>query len=111
MIHGAWVSCAMDGTTSAECDLGRVYEKVMVQLPTLAQTGTNTVTVQGGKYSGDTFKNVYTYIPSTGAVVVMQVANTAGGFMAVFPIGGFQFIKLVCGETQDVTFYCQGVRS
>lgn len=113
MICGEWVTCTIaSGKTSTECNLGRVYEKVMVYLPSLAQSGTNTVTVQGAKYSGDTAKDIYTYIPSTGAVVVMQAENTAGDVMVVFPIGGFQFITFVCGENQtSETIYCCGVRS
>jgi len=113
MIHGEWVTCTIaSGKTSTECDLGRVYQKVVVYLPTLAQTGTNTVAVQGAKYSGDTAKDIYTYNPADGAVDKMITENTAGDVMVVFPIGGFQFIKFVCGENQtSETIYCCGVRS
>ena len=114
MIHGAWVTCTIaSGKTSTVCDLGRVYEKVMVYLPTLTASAANTIYVQGAKYTADSYKNIYTYVPSGGAIVQMAAtANCAGDCMVVYPIGGFQFIKFVCGETQTtVTFYCQGVRS
>ena len=113
MISGEWVTCTIaSGKTSTECNLGRVYEKVMVYLPALAQTGTNTVIVQGGKYKGDAAKDIYTYNPADGKVDKMITENTAGDVMVVFPIGGFQFITFVCGEDQtSETIYCCGVRS
>jgi len=110
MIVGKWVTCTItSGTTTTECDLGREYETVLVQLPSLTS---GTVAVQGSKYSGDTAKDIYTYVPTTGAVIQMITAATTGNYLCVFPIGGFRFIKFVCGASQtSKTFYCCGVRS
>lgn len=110
MICGEWVTCVItSGTTSAECNLGRVYETVIVQIPALTS---GTIAIQGGKYAGDTTKNIYTYNPADGHVDQMITAATTGDYFVVLPIGGFQFIKFVSGVSQTAeTFYCQGVRS
>lgn len=112
MIHGAWVTCEIeDGeTASTECDLGRVYETVIVQLPALAS---GTITVQGARVTGGTAKNIYTYNPADGHIDQMITAATTGDYFCVFPIGGFQYITFVSGASQSGgdTIYCQGVRS
>ena len=112
MVEGEWVSCTIadQQTVSGECDLGRVYETVIVQLRSLTS---GTISVQGGKYKGDTAKNIYTYNPADGHVDQMITAATTGDYFCVFPIGGFQYITFVSGATQSGgdTIYCQGVRS
>jgi len=108
MIHGQWATCAIAGTTSAVCNLGRVYEKVCVLLPTFTS---DTCTVQGAMLAGGDYYNLYTYSPADGLVYLMQVAAGNGGYFCIFPIGGFQFIKFVVGDSITGTFYCRGVRS
>jgi len=108
LLHGQWVSCAIDGTTSAVCDLGRVYEKVCVLLPTLSS---DTCKVQGSK-EGTNFYDLYTYNPADGHVDLMQTeASGDGDYYCIFPIGGFQFLKFVTGKSVTDTFYARGVRS
>ena len=112
MICGEWVTCEIeDGeTASTECDLGRVYETVIVQLPSLAS---GTIAVQGAKVTGGTPKNIYTYNPADGLIDQMITAATTGDCFIVFPIGGYQYITFVSGASQSGgdTIYCQGVRS
>lgn len=109
MLHGQWASCAIAGTTSAVCDLGRVYEKVCVLLPTLSS---DTCKVQGAMLTGGNYYDLYTYSPADGLVYLMQtVASGNGDYFCIFPIGGFQFLKFVTGKTVTDTFYARGVRS
>ena len=111
MIHGQWASCTITATgkTSTECNLGRVYETVVVLLPTLAS---GTIAVQGDKETGGTPANIYTYNPADGAVDQMITAATTGGYFIILPIGGFQYLTFVSSVDQTgVTFYCRGVRS
>lgn len=109
MIHGEWVSCAIAGTTSAVCDLGRVYEKVCVLLPALSS---DTCKVQGIMTIGGDPYDLYTYNPADGHVDLMQTeASGSGGYFCIFPIGGFQFLTFVTGKTTTATFYARGVRS
>lgn len=112
MIHGAWVTCeiADKKTASDECDLGRVYETVIVYLPALAS---GTIAVQGAKYKSDTPKNIYTYNPATGYIVQMITTATTGDYFCVLPIGGFQFITFVSSTEQSDgdTISCCGIRS
>ena len=112
MIPGSWVTCtiAESKTESTECDLGRVYENVIVQLPALTS---GTIKLQGAKFSGDTAKDIYIVVPTTGALIQVISAATTGDHMVVYPLGGFRFIKFVSGAEQAAarTIYCQGVRS
>lgn len=111
MIHGEWVDFDITGTgkTSDECDLGRVYETAIILLPTI---NSGTIAVQGAKEKAGTFANLYTYSPATGLVVQMITEATTGGYFCIFPIGGYQYIKLVSSVNQtNETFYAIGVRS
>ncbi len=108
MIHGNWISVAITGTTSDACDLGRVYEKACVLLPTFTS---DTCKVQGARFSGETYYDLYTYNPADGKVDLMQVESGNGGYFCIFPIGGFQFIKFVTSGSVTGTFYARGVRS
>jgi len=113
LIHGEWVSCilAKDGTESAECDLGRVYETAIVLLPTL---DSGTITVRGRKETGGTSYDLYTYNHADGHVDKIITAATTGGYFCIFPIGGYQYLTFKSGVAQTtdaVTFYAMGVRS
>lgn len=112
MIEGSWISFAITGTgkTSGVCDLGKVFETAVILLPSITS---GTITVQGAKTSGGTYADLYTYNHATGYVKKMTVSPaTTGGYFCVFPIGGFQFIKLESSVDQtDETFYAMGVRS
>jgi len=111
LIHGEWVDFDITGTgkTSDECDLGRVYETAIILLPTIND---GTIAVQGAKETGGTFANLYTYNHADGHVDQMITESTTGGYFCIFPIGGYQYIKLVSSVDQtDETFYAMGIRS
>jgi len=109
LIHGEWVEFDITGKTSDECDLGRVYETAIILLPSI---DSGTITVQGAKETGVGYADLYTYNSATGLVVQMITEATTGGYFCIFPIGGYQYIKLVSSVDQaDKTFYAMGVRS
>ena len=111
MIHGEWVDFDITGTgkTSDECNLGRVYETVIILLPTITE---GTIAVQGAREKGVGYANLYTYNHADGHVDQMITGDTTGGYFCIFPIGGYQYIKLVSSVDQtDETFYAMGVRS
>lgn len=109
MIESSWLTCACtSGTTSTECDLGKVYEKIIVLLPTL---DSDTVAVQGAMKTGGTPYNIYTYNHADGYVDQMITESSNGDFFCVFPIGGFQYITFEVQSSITGTFYVMGVRS
>lgn len=109
MIHGAWIEFDITGKTSDECDLGRVYETAIILLPTIAE---GTIIVQGARETEVGYANLYTYNPAGGIVQMIISPATTGGYFCIFPIGGYQYIKLVSSVDQtNETFYAMGVRS
>ncbi len=115
MIHGQWKTVTIaqtPATTSAEVDLGRQYERVIVVCPAL--TTSATVAIQGAMATGGTFQNIHTTDPATGNnKQVITAAFTSANFTWVAPIGGIQFIELVLSAAQAAakTFYVCGIRS
>lgn len=112
MIHGEWVSGVITAgaTLSAEADLGRVYEQVMIYVPTL---GTCQVSFQISRVSGSGFANLFVTDPADGSNNLIITDLTAGDFYWIAPIGGFRYIKaqVSAAQSADVTFIFQGVRS
>ncbi len=115
MIHGEWKTVtigATPATTSAEVDLGRPYETLLVVCPAL--TTSATVAIQGAKNTGGTFQNIHLTNPAAGTnLQVITAAFTTANFTWIAPIGGIQYIKLVLSAAQaaEKTFYVMGVRS
>jgi len=115
MIQGSWETVtigATPATTSAEVDLGRQYETVIIVCPAL--TTSATVAIQGARLTGGTFQNIHLTNPAAGTnLQVITAAFTTANFTWVAPIGGIQFIKLVLSAAQAAakTFYVCGVRS
>lgn len=86
-------------TTSAEIDLGSVYEYLLLLLPDL--TGA-TITVQVAATSGGTY---YTLDKPDGGGNMTPAKAKAHNIR----IGGMQFVKIVAGtEGATRTFYAQG---
>lgn len=112
MIYGEWKNAitAKDGTTSAEVNLGRPYETLMVIIPTIDEAS---ISVQVAEKTGGTFQDLY--ITSLSDADDDQAITTAGtgGITWTVPIGGFQFIKIKTSAAQTtaaVTFRVCGVR-
>ena len=105
MIHSDWMPCvitiATDDDLSAEVDLGKPYETLVVYIPTL--TSANLVC-----YASRTAGGTYSALGS-GVVV----AAGTGNYCDVWEIGGQQHIKIGTSAVQEAnrTFYVMGVRS
>ena len=89
-IYGEWKAATIDegGTSSDEVNLGRNFDYLLAQIPTLVSC---TVKLQVAEEAGGTF-----YDLGDG------VTTTAGehGYADIFPLFGFQFIKVVASEAQ-----------
>lgn len=112
MIQGTWKNCTIaDGqTVSAEVDLGRAYETLLVVVPALAN---GQLTIQVAEKTGGTFQDLYITDPADGGnnKVISATASTA--FTWTVPLGGFQFIKITSSASQsggDTLRVC-GIRS
>lgn len=113
MIHGQWLDAiiADEGTVSAEVDLGRQYETMLVIIPTI---DTAQVTFQVAEKTGGTFQALHITDTVAGDNNEVKSASGTGAFTWVVPIGGFQFIKVKSSATQStaaVTFRVCGIRS
>ena len=104
----ALIDIDVDAKVSAEVDLGNIYQKLVVLIPTL--TG-GTVTIHVSNTPGGTYYPIYHLKANTGDAT-QNTTSAATSHMVVFDIGGAQYIKVVCGTTQtttDKTFLVKGV--
>lgn len=92
-VYGEWKAATIeaDGTSSAEVDLGRDYDFLEIQIPTLI-SGTLKIQV-AEKTSGDF------YDLGDGVTTGAGTHNYAD----VFKLGGYQFIKVVSSATQTTS--------
>ena len=92
-LYGDWKAATIetDGTSSAEVDLGRDYDFLEIQIPTLVS---GTVKIQVAEKTSGTF-----YDLGDGIVT----AASTGGYADVFKLGGYQFIKVVSSSTQTTS--------
>ena len=92
-VYGSWkaATIAIDGTSSAEVDLGRPYDYLEIEIPALISC---TIKIQVSEKTGGTF-----YDLGDG------VTTTAGthNYADVFPLFGWQFIKVVASAQQTTT--------
>ena len=105
-----WMSAVVadEGTTSAAVDLGAPYRSLAIDIPTI---DSSTVTVQVAMTAGDTYKTLYVISLNDGDDDNAITTAGTGGIMVVFPVFGFQYLKILCGTTQStsaVTFYVRG---
>ena len=105
MIYSKWyeavITIASDDDLTAEVDLEKPYETLIVIIPTL--TSSNLTCYVSDSQGG-------TYVPLGNSVTVD--AGT-GGYCDVWDIGGNQFIKIKtsAGQAANRTFKVRGVRS
>ncbi len=116
MIHGEWktalIDIDVDDTKSAEVDLGRAYETLMMVVPT--RTVSCQITIEVAEKTGGTFQEIYATDPADGGDNKVISAAGTGAFTWVVPLGGFQYIKVKLSASQtgaDQTFRVMGVRS
>ena len=101
-VYGEWktVTVEQDTAKSAEVNLGRDYDYLQVQIPTL---DTCNVGIQTSMTAGGTYQDLSSVVEAVGT----------GAYNDVWYLGGWQFIKLESSETQSssaVTFYVRGMR-
>jgi len=127
MIHGEWKSCLIDIDRSSEftgddvdqysklIDLGRVYEKIVIFVPTIdssalnlyvqrdASSATVPVIVHHGQVTGAT--------PAWGTAAWSTTAGT-GGYVIMVNCVCAQYIRIraVANQAADRTLYVMGVR-
>ncbi len=89
--YGGWqtVTVAKDGTVSTPADLGRDYEFLNIILPALDST---TIGLQVSQSIEGTYQTL-----GIGSNVT---AATTGQVTTTLELGGFQFVKVVCGSAQ-----------
>jgi len=102
-IYGDWIvgTIAINGTSTGEIDLGRNFDFIELQIPTLVS---GTLKLQVSRTSGGTFQD-------------LGLSNltdaTTGAYSDTWKLGGWQFIKIVSSATQTVTartFYVRGMK-
>lgn len=116
MILGKWrtalIDIDVDNKVSAEVDLGRQYERLLVVVPT--RTVSSAVSFEVAEKTGGTWQNVYVTDPADGGDNKVISAGGTGVFTWVVPLGGFQFVKVKLSTSQtgtDQIFRICGVRS
>ena len=117
MLVGSWLDAVIDisedADLTAEVDLGRPYEKLLLICPALAVSAT--VGIQVAEKSGGTFYALHKSQTNGATTVWATTAYTTGVMATVCEcLGGFQFIKIALSANQtgsDITFRVCGVRS
>jgi len=99
MIIGEWktATIASGGTLSAEVDLGRPYETLLVVVPTIDAAQINFLVAEK---TGGTFQNLHVTDPADGGDNKVISASGTGSFTWVVPLGGLQFIKVQASAAQ-----------
>ena len=102
-VTGDWksavITVATNATETVEADLGRAYDLMQIDMPTLAVSCSLSVKVS--KTTGGAFK-------SLGNSVASNVGT--GNIQDVFKIYGHRYIKLVSSQTQTGTTHTFNVR-
>ena len=97
----AVITIATDDDLTAAANLGRPFETLLVYIPTLTSSD---LTV----YVSETLAGTYTALGSS-----VVVAAGTGGYVDIWDIGGFQYLKIGTSAAQAAnrTFVVRGVRS
>ena len=90
-IYGNWLPATIlaGASSSAEVDLGRDYDFMQIQIPTL--TNPSTIRIQVAERSGGTFFNLGDGVTTSPG---------AHNYADVFRLGGYQFIRVVANNAQ-----------
>ncbi len=100
-IYGEWKAATVTaGTTSSEVDLGRDYDFLEIQIPTMTS---GTMSLEVAEETSGTF-----YALGDGVTTGASTHNYAD----VFKLGGYQFIKVVSSVSQSgtVLYRVRGMR-
>ena len=111
-MYGTFKDCviAISGQLSAEVDLGRQYDEMLIVMPTITQAA---ISVQVAEKSGDTAQSLYVTDPASGNNKQIISSLTTGALTWIVPIGGARYIKLYSSVTQaaEETFRVCGRRN
>ena len=87
-IYGDWIAASITTTSSSAIDLGRDFDFLEIQIPTLASC---TIKIQVAEKIADTYRDL-----GDGITTAAGTHN----YHDVFKLGGYQFIKVVASATQ-----------
>ena len=87
-LYGEWKAASITTTDSDEVDLGRDFDFLEIQIPTLAAC---TIKVQVAEKTGGTFRDL-----GDGITTAAGTHN----YHDVFKLGGYQFIKVIASADQ-----------
>ena len=102
-VYGVWLAATIEAgnTSSAEVNLGRDFDFLEIQIPTLISA---TIKIQVAEIAGGTFYDLGDGITT---------ADSTHNYADVFKLGGYQFIKVVASATQtssDRSIRVRGMR-
>ena len=112
MICGEWktATIALNGTLSAEVNLGRPYDTLLMAIPIIDSAQVN---ILAAEKTDGTFQDLH-ITEGDGSSAVQKSDLGTGGITWVLPIGGFQYIKVKTSAAQTGgarTFLVCGCRS
>ncbi len=89
-VYGEWIAATIANgqTSSAAIDLGRDYDYVEVQIPTLTSC---TLKMTVAEMTGGTYRDLGEGVTT---------ATTTGAYSDVWNLGGYRFIKVVSSGAQ-----------
>ncbi len=91
-LYGEWLAATITaGTSSDEVDLGRDYDFLEIQIPTMTS---GTIKLKVAEKTGGTFRDL-------GDSITTGVGTH--NYHDTFKLGGYQFIKVVSSVTQSGT--------
>lgn len=104
MSHGLYkvytVTMASGGTLSSECDLGRGYENVYLEIPSM--TSNSQHYIQVASVTGGTYRRVCHPAINSSTVGINDLAIHSAATSRLVPIpNGFQFYKIETTATCD----------
>lgn len=105
-----WKTCtiAAAGQLSSVCDLGRPYEKAVVQVPTIDSA---TLVVRASRTATGTGVGLYITHDQTAVPVALNITAGTGNIFWEIPLNGVQYLWFYAGSAQTsgaVTFYVRG---
>ena len=110
MASSGWVTAtvAASGTASGSVDLGGYYSHMLVIVPAVDSC---TVTATLSNDNATWYPLHVLDADGTGSLIQVSAALTTGTAALILPIGGAQYIKVVCSNAQTTaarTFKCKG---
>lgn len=95
------------------CDLGSVYEKIVVIIPPLSTSGAVSIYGQNLPAIATVCFQVQAWDTDATGHYAHATSSGAGSIIAIFNVGGLQYFRVNVDANQSANrvFYCKGVRS